>query len=343
MTQTMNAQARTHKALQIAPLQGEHLESGASLFAARYETMRQLEPLLPADHGGPEHVLPRLRDLVNKHPGVVAMRGTQIVGFMAGQVLPDWRGKRSMYVPEWAHAVVADNGQEIHHALYAHLSRQWVADGSCQHVITMLANDRDALDASVWLGFGMLGADTVRNLEPVAEESSDVRIRRATVTDVDSLMRLSLALQTHLRSEPVFLVPSPLNRQALEGCLADPHNAVFLAERDNAAVACLRVHAGAEIWILEDPGTATIRTTFTTEAHRGKGVCTALLNHALAWARDAGRVRCAVGFESANAFACRFWLRHFRPVCYSLIRNVDERLIDRCTEHARQQPVENKQ
>jgi hypothetical protein len=29
-----------------------------------------------------------------------------------------------------------------------------------------------------------------------------------------------------------------------------------------------------------------------------------------------------VDFEAANVAASRFWLRHFSPVCYSLIRHV---------------------
>jgi hypothetical protein len=27
-----------------------------------------------------------------------------------------------------------------------------------------------------------------------------------------------------------------------------------------------------------------------------------------------------------NILAARFWLRHFRPVCYTLVRHVDERI-----------------
>jgi GNAT superfamily N-acetyltransferase len=55
-------------------------------------------------------------------------------------------------------------------------------------------------------------------------------------------------------------------------------------------------------------------------------VATALLDRALTWAREAGYVRCAVDFEAMNVVAARFWLRHFRPVCHTLARHLDERI-----------------
>jgi hypothetical protein len=50
------------------------------------------------------------------------------------------------------------------------------------------------------------------------------------------------------------------------------------------------------------------------------------LNRSLEWARSEGYERCAVDFEPMNVLAARFWLRYFSPVCYSLVRHVDERI-----------------
>jgi hypothetical protein len=51
-----------------------------------------------------------------------------------------------------------------------------------------------------------------------------------------------------------------------------------------------------------------------------------VLNHGLDWAQSTGYERCAVDFEPQNLAGARFWLKHFQPVCYSLIRHVDERI-----------------
>lgn len=41
---------------------------------------------------------------------------------------------------------------------------------------------------------------------------------------------------------------------------------------------------------------------------------------------EAGYERLEVDFASANILAGRSWLRYFAPVCYSLVRPVDDRM-----------------
>jgi GNAT superfamily N-acetyltransferase len=76
--------------------------------------------------------------------------------------------------------------------------------------------------------------------------------------------------------------------------------------------------------VIRDPGTASITGAFTLSERRGQGVATALLDAALAWARDRGYVRCAVDFESMNVEARRFWLRWFTPVVLTMARRLDD-------------------
>ena len=35
----------------------------------------------------------------------------------------------------------------------------------------------------------------------------------------------------------------------------------------------------------------------------------------------------SVDFEAANQLARGFWLQHFQPICHSLLRKVDERIL----------------
>jgi len=55
---------------------------------------------------------------------------------------------------------------------------------------------------------------------------------------------------------------------------------------------------------------------------RGQGIGAALLNRVVQWANEQGYVRCAVDFEPTNVLAARFWMRHFRPVSYALVRYI---------------------
>ena len=77
---------------------------------------------------------------------------------------------------------------------------------------------------------------------------------------------------------------------------------------------------------ISDDVTVSITGAFTKKTARGSGVGTALLNQVLDWAKANGYQKCAVDCESANIPGSRFWLRHFQPICYALVRCVDERL-----------------
>ena len=79
-------------------------------------------------------------------------------------------------------------------------------------------------------------------------------------------------------------------------------------------------------YIIRDEKTSSITGAFTEERFRDSGIGAALPSHALDWARSIAHERCAVDFESQNILGTRFWLRHFQPICYSLIRHVDERI-----------------
>jgi predicted GNAT family acetyltransferase len=78
--------------------------------------------------------------------------------------------------------------------------------------------------------------------------------------------------------------------------------------------------------IIYDEKTTSIYAAFTKEKVRSEGIATALLDHALKSARESGYERCAVPFEPMNLLGTRFWLKYFKPVCYSLLRIVDDRV-----------------
>jgi predicted GNAT family acetyltransferase len=78
--------------------------------------------------------------------------------------------------------------------------------------------------------------------------------------------------------------------------------------------------------IIYDEKTTSIYAAFTKERVRGEGIATVLLDHALMSARATGYERCAVPFEPMNLIGTRFWLKYFKPVCYSVLRHIDDRI-----------------
>jgi len=90
-------------------------------------------------------------------------------------------------------------------------------------------------------------------------------------------------------------------------------------------------------YVILDEKTASITMAFTKEHLRGRGIGATLLKHSLDWAKSEGYERCAVDFEPENVLGRSFWLRHFEPVSFALIRQVDGRIAwahkDRKDEH----------
>lgn len=314
--------------LQIVALGDEHLEDAAALVTARYRALRADVRSLPSRYEDLTSILPLLRDLVAEAPGVVAIRGGRMVGFLLGTVLPNFRGKRSVYSPEWANGAEMESSREIYREMYAHLSAHWVADGCYSHVVTLLANDREGIDGWYWSGFGLTCVDAIRDLTPVQGTLADIDIRRARLEDIEEAMVLDQALRRHLAAAPIFLLPEEeRDRDFHEQWLADPTKVLWLAYLGAEAVACMGVDPSTEAClIIDDEGTTSIEPAFTKESVRRRGIGTALLKHSLDWARSAGYERCAVDFEPENISGTLFWLRHFQPVCHSLIRHVDERV-----------------
>jgi GNAT superfamily N-acetyltransferase len=295
------------------------------LVTARYRTLRERLPLLPSRYAEVDTIVSLLRGLVGKMDGVIATQDGRMVGFLWGLVIPEFLGKRTAYSPEWANAAELGESRRIYEALYGHLAARWVADGCFTHVMTLLAHDREGIEGWQWLGFGLANVDGVRELKPVEGGAVKVDIRRASVQDAGKVMALAAALERHVAAAPVFWIHE---LACGEDWLSQPENALWLAYKGEEAVGFVGLEPGHGdgCAILQDEETVGILGAFTQVTTRGRGIATALLNRALEWAQAQGYARCAVDFETMNVPAVRFWIKRFEPVCYSLLRCIDERV-----------------
>jgi GNAT superfamily N-acetyltransferase len=273
--------------------------------------------------------LPLLRNILNASGiGVATFQGDRLVGFLTGWKMPSFRGKRSIYSPEWANAADLEDSAHIYEEMYSHLAAAWVADKYVAHYISLFPNDVAALRAWHWMGFGMISVDAIRGLDPIQDHDANVKIRRAGLQDIDQVMELHEDLRKYMKGSPIFLITEKRDLNYLEEWLRNPDKIVWLAYWRGEPVAFMRLGPADNdvCTIIVDEKTTSIYAAFTKEKAREEGIATAILNHALKSAQDSGYQRCAVSFEPMNLLGTHFWLKYFKPVCYSVVRYIDDRV-----------------
>jgi len=316
--------------LEIIPFREDHLEDAARLVSERYQRLRQQVPDLPERYSNVSSLVPLLQGILKPDvPGVTAIQGDRMVGFLTAWQMPDFRGERSIYSPEWANAAVLEDSARIYDAMYSRISGDWLAEKYSAHYASLFPNDLQALQQWHWLGFGMFAVDALRAVDPIPVGGTSIHIRRAGLQDIEQVMALQDELWEYIKGPPIFLLNERYERQYYEEWLQDPDKVVWLACSQDEPLAFMRMGPADNdvCTIIVDEKTTSIYAAFTREQARREGIATALLAYALKFARDCGYERCAVPFEPMNPLGTRFWLRHFKPVCYSLSRIMDDRLM----------------
>jgi GNAT superfamily N-acetyltransferase len=315
----------------LVPFTHAHVPPAAALVAAGAARLRRRVPCLPPTWSDPAHVARVLGGLADHGVGVAALDDGELAGFQAAMTF-DGRGGRWTYTSDIGHAAPPDPLGRLRARLYASLAEAWLRSACAEHVVSVAADDEVALATYASLGFGHHVVDLVSPLAPVERGPlpAGVSIRRAGPADAAAVADLDAGLRRHLEASPIFLRPgAPPPVEVARKRLEDGAVATFLAERDGAGLAFLRIGPCATdvATMVRDPATASVTGAFTRPEARGTEVGSHLLAAAVAWAAAEGYVRWAVDHESANGEASRFWARHATPVTLSLSRRLAPGLV----------------
>jgi len=312
---------------EIKPFKEKYVIDAARLFAGNYRAARDRIPILPSRYEDANVVLPLLNDSIRTLPGVVAIENGKPLGYLIGRLLRNWRGRRSVFVPFWGHAVAGEKRRKILEQMYVQLSKEWIMNGCFTHLVSMLVNDTEIIDTLFWLGFGMAVVDTMRDFSDMHGPVAGVEVRRANLDDLDVIVSLDNELARYLAGPPTFVaMTEKRSKEYHEEWLSKSTHALWLASDKGEVVAYMKICPFNEDYVITDEKTAWIQGAYTKERLRGKGIGTTLLKRSLDWAQSQGYERCAVDFESENVLASAFWTRYFQPVCFSLSRQIDKRI-----------------
>lgn len=314
--------------MEITPFRQEYLQEAAALFAGEYRQLRGRLPILPPEMEDTDRVVEKLQWLFGFCPGVAAVEGGRLIGYMGWFLSDNFRRteRKGAYCPEWGHAAAEGRKAAIYWAMYRAASKQWSEAGCHVHAITLLAHDAEAERAWFWSGFGLLVVDAMRPMtavEGMLFRPSNLRLRKATLADLASLTVLDAEHCRHYTQPPVFMaLPEAGQAEEFAAFLSMPKNSIWLALDGETPVGFIRCDGydfdGVEI--VRSDRTVAITGAYVRPDYRGQQVALRLLDAALRDYAAQGMGRCALNFESFNPEAASFWPRFFEPVCHSLMR-----------------------
>lgn len=252
----------------------------------------------------------------------VARHDGRFAGHLFGAVLESSEHGRGAWIgPDG----VSFDEPETLYDLYRTAGTSWISDGAFEHFVWVLD---DASSTAPWhqLGFARMHQRGARELSAFAPRNlpAGYAIRRGGSGDIDVAVALDAELDLAQRDGPSFAlgVDHASSREELFEALDDPDVIHYVVEHDGRAIAqCLAF----ELPPLRGshPSTVHLSAVTVSSAERGLGIATAMVDHALLNAFEAGYARAETNWRITNHRAARFWVGYgFTPTFVRLHRTI---------------------
>jgi len=314
--------------MKIVDFTAAHIGQAALIAKMNYKEERGVVPALPSVDN-----LPDLKDFAKNNRGVAATDGGELLGFFCW--FEPWDNYFGLYKGAWspihAHGAVKENRAEIYDRLYQAAAAKLVADGVLSHSVTLYEHDAEAIARFLQNGFGPRCVDAVRETTPISVPScGGITYRQAGTSDAQAIADMNNSLVKHLRQTPIFLPCfQTFTADGIAKGIQDGQYQYFIALDGDRPVAYIRLQEDGENFACDDKQMMSISGAYALPEVRGKGVTAGLLSWLMDWLRKWDYSRCGVDFECFNYTARQFWLKHFTAYTNSVVRRIDERILEK--------------
>ena len=229
-----------------------------------------------------------------------------------------------------ANAAVKENHGRIYAALYQAAAEKWVKAGAVSHAICLYEHDEEAKQQFFRYGFGMRCADAVRPMEAVdCAACGGYEFSQLPGEDSAAVYPLYSALNEHYCSSPCFMNRKPNTPEEFLDSLERNEACCFAAKTGGEYCAYMEVSDEGETFAASGKLYRHITGAYCVPEHRGRGVCKNLLNYVINTLKAEGYTTLGVDFESINPSGSGFWLKYFHAYTSSVVRRIDERILQR--------------
>jgi GNAT superfamily N-acetyltransferase len=309
----------------LVPLSKQYLEPAVELFIENYKHEQEQSPFLPSRLiAEPEWIYHALEAHLT-NPGVAVVQHDHLLAYMVTGLQFPWKGQQAALVPEYCHSAVASQKRELYQQMYMQLSQEWVNNHIHLQMIGYFAHDTILQETIYQLGFGAILAERLRDCSALTERH-DVAIGEEQ--DVSKLINIQIEHNRYYSKAPIFILKPTEPGEVLPELEAHVRQGdVFFVYYEQQEPCAYMIVGNSTIdgegFLLQRTNTAQIKSAYARPDVRGKGIGTALLQHAIQWSRHQGYERVFVEHETANLSGGTFWRKYFTPYVYFSMRYID--------------------
>lgn len=313
--------------MQIVPFTQEHLRPAIGIAEQEYKEEARRNSALPQSL-----LFTDISRLMENGLGVAALEKGELVGYILceGPFKNAFRSTKAtgVFSPLEGNGAVGERAA-VYAALLQAAMERWALAGATSHALCLYAGDEEAQRQLFRYGFGLRCVDAIRRAVPSgASAVPGVILRELAPEEFARALPLHLALDDHMAASPCFMRrPSPSEEEFLESARKDEAR-YFIAEENGETVAFLMLSRGAETFVSWREDVANCTGAYCRPEQRGRGIMPYLLDYVLTLLESENYAHLGVDFESINPAADAFWRKHFSPYTQSLVRRIDENVLE---------------
>lgn len=215
---------------------------------------------------------------------------------------------KDVYVPSYALYAEGKDIDLVLYELYTFVSKKWVLDGYCKHVIDCV-NIPEYNDSLMQLGFSYEQAYAILSIDEQSFFASDLSIRMLSQDDSKLLRRMADIIYSFQNKAPVFADASEENvksiRDGFQGLISDDEVLFYIAE-SSEPMAYAGLWENEEEYLLPK-GSVELTVVGTFEEYSSKGIGTKLIHYVMNDLKNKGYKWVTTDWRVTNIKSRRFW------------------------------------
>lgn len=314
--------------MKIVDFKKEYIQEAENLFRLTYAEEQGFVEILPMFDNGVD-----LLAFADNSFSVVAIEQDKVIGVLCSY--PPFNNAfgstnvRGVFSPMGANAAIKENRAKIYAAMYQVLADKWVKAGALSHAICICAHDDKIQHEFFRLGFGLRCIDAIRVMNKIETLSMDgYEFKELSINECSKIYPLYTKMYQHHQKSPLFLNRSIDVEDDFIAFEKENHARYFVAYSQDEICAYFKIAKVGETFVSQFKEYIHICGAYCLPQYRGKGIVQNLLNHVIEVLKSDGYTMLGVDFESINPTAYNFWSKYFIPYAYSLVRRIDEMILN---------------